>query len=101
MTTLQFIGMLVTLVVSVELSIRVRWHSIDRMFARALMHGGSIDGAVRDALKAASEARANSDLAIAATKELQVIVDRHTGEIDRLNHHPILRASAARFTEGT
>jgi hypothetical protein len=87
-----FLGMTTAvLVVAVEVGLRLRWRSIEAMFDRALMHGGSLDTLSKALKAAAEESGSRASSAIEAVRLLKAEVDESKVRLRRLEEHPILR----------
>ncbi len=91
MSWVQFSIFLFVTVLAVEGGLRLRWRSIEAMFDRALMHGGSLDTlsrALREnseaALVIAEEAKAKADVAVEAVTKLH-------HRVRALEEHPFIR----------
>lgn len=91
MSWAQFSIFLAVTILAVEGGLRLRWRSIEAMFDRALMHGGSLDTLSR-ALRENSEASsAKADQAFAMAEDAVEAVKLLKRKVDRLEEHPILR----------
>lgn len=91
MSWAQFAIFLAVTIVAIEGGLRLRWRSIEAMFDRALMHGGSLD-TLSKALRENSDASAAKaeqahGLATDAVDAVRLLKIR----VDRLEEHPILR----------
>jgi hypothetical protein len=88
---LLMLAVIVTVPISVEVAIRVRWRHIQAMFDRALMHGGSLDTLTRRMQERVDEAKAIALASAEATGMLKTRMDSHEGRLRELEEHPVIR----------
>ena len=95
MSTPQFLGLLfavlLTIIISVELAIRVRWRTIETMFSRALMHGGSIDTLIRHIKEDSAATKALAQGAADISQAFKGRLDTVESRVAALEEHPLIR----------
>jgi hypothetical protein len=85
------LAIIITVPVSVEIGLRLRWRHIQAMFDRALMHGGSLDTLTRRMQERVDEAKAIALASAEATGMLKDRMDKHDDRLAYLEEHPVIR----------